>query len=75
MTRAAPERRSARQGQPAWALTPLEGVGPLHFGMHPDVAAEALPEARVLNRFRANPVPPEVLGIQFGFRPNEPKTR
>lgn len=36
-----------------WAVTPLEGVGPLRFGMSMAEAAVALPEIRELRRFQA----------------------
>ncbi|MGW2647518.1 hypothetical protein ACWC2T_21955 [Streptomyces sp. NPDC001393] len=55
-----------------WALTPLEGVGPLRFGMSVDEAALALPEAPELQRFQAEPWFPEVVGVQLGRSPAEP---
>ena len=58
--------------RPTWVLTPLEKVGPLHFGMRAGEVGAALPGARELIRFRADPFPPEILGIQFGLRSAAP---
>jgi hypothetical protein len=58
--------------QPAWSLSPLEGVGPLHFGMLADEVEAALPDALALSRFQADPIFPQVSGIQLGFRPAAP---
>ncbi|OIJ88824.1 hypothetical protein BIV23_42140 [Streptomyces monashensis] len=55
-----------------WALTPLESVGPLQFGMSMDQAAAALPEIPELRRFQAEPWFPEVVGIQLGVSREEP---
>ena len=51
---------------------PVEGVGPLRFGMGEDEAISALPEAVELRRFQAEPFFPEIIGVQLGFRPGEP---
>lgn len=58
--------------RPLWVLTPLESVGPLHFGMLAGEVEAALPEALVLRRFQADPYFPEISGVQFGFRPAAP---
>lgn len=55
-----------------WALSPLESVGPLQFGMSMDEATAALPDASELQRFQADPFRPKVLGIQLGLRPAAP---
>ncbi|MBO2463161.1 hypothetical protein [Actinomadura violacea] len=52
--------------RPVWALTPLESVGPLHFGMRMDDVAAALPGVIELRRFQAGPHSPQILGVQFG---------
>ena len=54
--------------QPAWSLSPLEGVGPLHFGMLADEVEAALPGALALSRFQGDPYFPEISGVQLGFR-------
>ncbi|MFI1660398.1 hypothetical protein ACH4ZU_36610 [Streptomyces sp. NPDC020472] len=53
-------------------LTPLEGVGPLRFGMSADEVRAALPEAVELSRFSAEPFSPEIYGLQLGFHPAVP---
>ena len=58
--------------RPVWSLTPLEGVGPLRFGMLADEVQAALPDARPLSRFQADPYSPEISGAQLGFRPAAP---
>ena len=59
-------------GRPAWALAPLESVGPLCFGMSADEAAAALPGVRELGRFQAEPHFPEIVGIHFGLQSAAP---
>lgn len=54
--------------RPVWSLTPLEGVGPLRFGMLADEVEAALPGALALSRFQADPYFPEISGVQLGFR-------
>lgn len=56
----------------AWNMTPLEGVGPLRFGMLADEVHAALPDFRVLGRFQADPYFPEIDGVQLGFHPAAP---
>ncbi|MEU2632865.1 hypothetical protein [Kitasatospora sp. NPDC007106] len=58
--------------RPVWALDPLEGVGPLRFGMRAEDVASALPDAHEPGRFEAETHWPEILGIRFGFRPALP---
>jgi hypothetical protein len=58
--------------RPTWTLTPLEGVGPLQFGMSVDEAASALPEALELRRFQAEPHYPQIVGIELGLPAQEP---
>lgn len=53
--------------RPRWVVTPLEAAGPLRFGMTVAEAAAALPAARQVRRFQANPYHPEVVGIELGF--------
>ena len=49
--------------RPVWMLTPLDKVGPLRFGMSADQVEQALPDARELSRFQADPFSPEILGL------------
>lgn len=58
--------------RPVWSLTPLEGVGPLRFGMLADEVEAALPGALALSGFQADPYSPGITGIQLGFRPAAP---
>jgi hypothetical protein len=58
--------------QPVWVLTPLEGAGPLRFGMLADEVETAVPEACTLSRFHADPYFPEISGVQFGSAPAKP---
>ncbi|WP_043175865.1 hypothetical protein [Streptomyces sp. NRRL B-24484] len=70
---AADGRRAAEDpGRPVWVLPPLEGVGPLRFGMRAEEVAAAVPDAHWLGRFEAEPYWPEILGLRFGFRPAVP---
>lgn len=62
---------AARPRPPRWVLAPLEGVGPLRFGMSVDEVAAVLPDALVLSQFKADPFCDDV-GVQLGFRPGEP---
>ena len=55
-----------------WVLTPLDNVGPLRFGISADEVEEALPGARELSRFQADPFFPEILGIQYGLQSAAP---
>lgn len=66
------QEATGEPARPAWVLTPLEKVGPLHFGMRADEVTAALPGARELSRFRADPFSPEILGIQFGLQSAAP---
>lgn len=66
------ERADAQVVRPSWAITPMEGVGPLRFGMTVGQAAAALPEARELRRFQADPSFPELLGVELGWKLAEP---
>jgi hypothetical protein len=52
-------------------LTPLDKVGPLRFGMRADEVGAALPGARELGRFAADPHS-DILGIQLGLQPTAP---
>ena len=63
---------AAAQVRPRWVVTPLEGVGPLRFGMTVEDAVAALPEARVLRRFQAGPHFPEVVGVGLAWQPEAP---
>lgn len=65
-------QEAAARARAVWTLTPLEGVGPLRFGMTVDKAATALSEASELRRFQADPFRPEVVGVQLGLSPAEP---
>jgi hypothetical protein len=58
--------------RPVWVLTPLDNVGPLRCGMSADEVEEALPGARELSRFQADPFFPEILGIQYGLQSAAP---
>ncbi|CAL9366838.1 hypothetical protein [Streptomyces sp. enrichment culture] len=71
---AAAEPRGAGKGpaRPDWELMPLEGVGPLWFGMRVTEVAAVLPSMSELRRFPAGPSFPEVLGVEFGTRRAEP---
>lgn len=55
-----------------WAMAPLEGVGPLRFGMPLSEVRAALPDAVELDRFQADPWGSAVLDVQFGIRPAAP---
>lgn len=59
-------------GRPAWALTPLESVGPLRFGMSADEARAALPGACELGHFQAEPHYPQIVGVPFGLQSAAP---
>lgn len=52
-----------------WELAPLEGIGPLWFGMRAAEVAAALPGMEELRRFQADS---ESLGVEFGTAPGEP---
>ncbi|MGW7332399.1 hypothetical protein ACWGIU_28130 [Streptomyces sp. NPDC054840] len=56
-------RRPARWD---WELMPLEGVGPLWFGMPFAEVASALPDMTALRRFQADPSSRGTLGVEFG---------
>lgn len=60
------------RARPAWELTPLEGVGPLRFGMVAEEAASVLPEAVELRRFQAEPFSPQVVGVLLALGPGGP---
>ncbi|MFD8910398.1 hypothetical protein [Streptomyces sp. NPDC059575] len=49
-----------------WELMPLEGVGPLWFGMRIAEVAGALSGMTELRRLQADPSFPETLGVEFG---------
>ncbi|MFE0628872.1 hypothetical protein ACFW3D_18155 [Streptomyces sp. NPDC058864] len=51
-----------------WELMPLEGVGPLCFGMGVTEVAAELPGMTELRRFQADPAFQEILGVEFGTR-------
>lgn len=71
---AAAELRGAVKG-PArldWELMPLDGVGPLRFGMPIDEVAAVLPGMTELRRFQADPSFRETLGVEFGTGRAEP---
>lgn len=55
-----------------WELIPLEGVGPLCFGMGITEVAAVLSGMTELNRFQADPSFREILGLEFGTGPAEP---
>jgi len=65
-------QETTAQARPAWVITPLENVGPLRFGMSVEEASAAVPEAQELRRFQAEPYFPEIVGIELGFRSEEP---
>jgi hypothetical protein len=70
----AAELRGAVKG-PArldWELMPLEGVGPLCFGMRVTEVAAVLPGMAELRRFQADPSFREILGVEFGKGCAEP---
>jgi hypothetical protein len=50
-----------------WELMPLEGVGPLCFGMRITEVAAVLPGMAELRRFQAEPSFGEALGVEFGM--------
>ncbi|MFI8233909.1 hypothetical protein ACIGDI_34350 [Streptomyces sp. NPDC085900] len=54
-----------------WELMPLEGVGPLCFGMCITEVTAALPGMIELRRFQASPYS-ETVGVEFGIGPAEP---
>ncbi|GAA3204943.1 hypothetical protein GCM10020256_00060 [Streptomyces thermocoprophilus] len=56
----------------AWELTPLEGVGPLRFGLRVTEVAAVLPDMSELRRFQADPWFPKTLGMEFGAGRGEP---
>ncbi|MET7402734.1 hypothetical protein ABZS66_55560 [Dactylosporangium sp. NPDC005572] len=60
------------QVRPCWLVTPLDGVGPLRFGMTVEEAAAALPEARELRRFQADPRSSEIVGLELGWESAQP---
>ena len=70
MTSREPEA-ARRPARPTWVLTPLEKVGPLHFGMQEDEVRAALPDVDEASRFQADPHS-AVLGIQYGLRSAAP---
>ncbi|MER5961453.1 hypothetical protein [Streptomyces sp. NPDC002057] len=51
---------------------PLEGIGPLWFGMGIAEVAAVLPSMPEPRRFQADPSFPETLGLEFGTSPAEP---
>ncbi|MFD9687794.1 hypothetical protein ACFWXO_18775 [Kitasatospora sp. NPDC059088] len=55
-----------------WELTPLEGVGPLCFGMRINEVAAVLLGMTELRRFQADPSFREILGVEFGTGRAEP---
>ncbi|MFF3950974.1 hypothetical protein ACFYYN_40160 [Streptomyces sp. NPDC001902] len=55
-----------------WELMPLEGVGPLCFGMPVAEVAAVLPGMAELRRFQAAPSFPGTLGVEFGNACAEP---
>ena len=55
-----------------WELMPLDGVGPLRFGMPITEVTAALSGMRELRRFQAGPSEPDILGVAFGTEPVEP---
>lgn len=55
-----------------WELMPLEGVGPLCFGMRINQVAAVLPGMTELRRFQADPSFREILGVEFGTGCAEP---
>ncbi|MPY30071.1 hypothetical protein FNH09_01630 [Streptomyces adustus] len=55
-----------------WDLMPLEGVGPLCFGMHVAEVAAVLPGMTELRRFQAEPSFGEALGVEFGMGQAKP---
>ncbi|MEY2229010.1 hypothetical protein [Streptomyces sp. BF23-19] len=62
----------SRPTRPDWELTPLEGVGPLRFGMRLAEVAAAVPDLTTLRHFRADPSSRETLGVEFASGPAEP---
>ncbi|MEV4928104.1 hypothetical protein [Streptomyces roseoverticillatus] len=55
-----------------WELVPLEGVGPLSFGMRIAEVAAVLPGMTELRRFQADPSFRETRGVEFGTGRAEP---
>ncbi|WP_329316645.1 hypothetical protein [Streptomyces sp. NBC_01278] len=53
-----------------WELMPLNGVGPLCFGMPITEVAAVLPGMAELRRFQADPSFREILGVEFGTGPS-----
>ncbi|MEU0990662.1 hypothetical protein [Streptomyces sp. NPDC005953] len=69
---AEPQGAAQKPERVEWELMPLDGVGPLCFGMRiPEVAA-VLPGMTELRRFQADPWGPEPLGVEFGTGVGEP---
>ena len=54
-----------------WELMPLEGVGPLCFGMRITEVAAVLPGMTELRRFQAGPFQ-ETLGVESGMEHAKP---
>ncbi len=71
---AAAEHRDAvaRRTRADWELMPLDGVGPLRFGMPITEVTAVLPGMSELRRFQAGPSEPNTLGVAFGTEPAEP---
>ena len=62
----------SRPARANWELMPLDGVGPLRFGMPITEVTAALSGMRELRRFQAGPSEPDTLGVAFGTEPVEP---
>lgn len=58
--------------RPVWLVEPLEGVGPLRFGMLTSEVRAALPAALESNTFQADPHYASIRGLQIGFSPATP---
>lgn len=72
MAAAEPADSAMGSVRPAWDLLPLEGVGPLCFGMNTAEVAAVPPDMIELRRFQADPSFPEILGLEFGAKSSEP---
>ncbi|RKT09888.1 hypothetical protein BX285_7006 [Streptomyces sp. 1114.5] len=62
----------ARPARAVWELMPLEGVGPVCFGMRIAEVTAVLPGMTELRRFQAEPWEPGTLGVEFGTEPAAP---
>lgn len=72
MAAAVPRGAAKRASRLDWELMPLEGVGPLRFGMRIAEVGAALPGMTEIRQFQADPGFPEPLGVEFGVGRAQP---